>query len=74
LLPKNLIFEKGLFMKHLAFIIVCLSLLTTGCASTVITYDGNGKMIGKCESQGGLVLGGGAACTGSANAENPQAK
>jgi hypothetical protein len=41
----------------------------SGCASTVTTYDSEGKLIGSCKSKGGFVIGGGAGCTGTANQE-----
>ena len=55
-------------MKKLMIWIVSVIVLT-GCASTVTTYDTNGKMIGSCQAERGFMLGGGASCIGHANQE-----
>ncbi|WP_298144746.1 hypothetical protein [uncultured Acinetobacter sp.] len=52
-------------MMLLAFTALAL----TGCASTVTTYDSQGKMIGSCQAERGFVIGGGANCSGYANQE-----
>lgn len=46
-----------------------LAALLSGCASTVTTYDADGKMIGKCVANSGFILGTGASCSGTANQE-----
>ncbi len=46
-----------------------ISLMISACASTVTTYDANGKMIGSCHAERGFIIGGGANCIGSANQE-----
>ncbi len=56
-------------MKFTAFIAFAATLLFSGCASTVTTYDSHGRMIGSCKAQTGFVIAGGAGCTGSANQE-----
>jgi hypothetical protein len=56
-------------MKYFASITVLMALLASGCASSVVTYDSEGKMIGKCEAKKGFILGAGAGCAGTANQE-----
>lgn len=56
-------------MKILTLLAVATTLLVTGCASTVTTYDATGAMIGSCKAERGLVIAGGASCTGHANQE-----
>jgi uncharacterized protein YceK len=46
-----------------------VAVFVSGCASTVTTYDSEGKMIGSCKATGGFIIGGGAGCSGSANQE-----
>jgi hypothetical protein len=48
---------------------MALPMLASGCASSVVTYDSEGKMIGKCEAKKGFILGAGAGCAGTANQE-----
>jgi uncharacterized protein YceK len=56
-------------MKN-ALPVAALALLAlSGCASTVKTYDANGKMIGMYTAKQGFILGAGATCTGTANQE-----
>ncbi len=52
------------YLMSLAIVSICF---TSGCASSVVTYDSEGKMIGKCEAKKGFILGAGAACSGTAN-------
>lgn len=52
----------------IGFAVLAASLLS-GCASKVITYDADGKMIGKCVASSGFILGAGASCSGMANQE-----
>ncbi len=56
-------------MKFLTLIAVATTLLLTGCASTVTTYDSTGAMIGSCKAERGILLGGGSSCSGHANQE-----
>ena len=49
--------------------IIALALVLTGCASTVTTFDSHGRMIGSCKAESGFIIGGRAACSGSANQE-----
>lgn len=58
-------------MKLTAGFLVAATLLVSGCASTVTTYDASGKMIGKCEAKSGFILAGGAGCSGTSNGEKP---
>ncbi|MEB3767844.1 hypothetical protein [Acinetobacter sp. MD2] len=55
-------------MKIVLLTFITLAGALTGCASTVKTFDSNGRPIGSCESK--LGFGGGtASCTGYANQE-----
>lgn len=56
-------------MKISSLVALACAVLMTGCASTVTTFDSNGRMIGSCKAERGFVLGGGAGCTGHANQE-----
>lgn len=58
-------------MKSL-FIFSITSLILSGCVSSVTTYDGTGKKIGKCEAKSAMFFSvrGSAICTGTANGEN----
>ena len=56
-------------MKLVAVLALAMTAVLTGCASTVTTYDSNGRLIGSCEAERGFILGGGAGCSGSANQE-----
>lgn len=53
-------------MKCFAVVVACC---ISGCASSVVTYDSEGKMIGKCEAKKGFILGSNASCSGTANQE-----
>ncbi len=53
-------------MRNL-FGVALIGLLTSGCVSTVTTYDANGKMLGMCESKRGFVIGGASHCEGNAD-------
>ena len=56
-------------MKTLSFTAVLATILMTGCASKVTTYDAQGQLIGSCVSSSGFVLGAQASCIGHANQE-----
>jgi len=56
-------------MKISSLVALACAVLMTGCASTVTTFDSNGRMIGSCKAERGFVIGGGAGCTGHANQE-----
>ncbi len=56
-------------MKYMISLAIATICFTSGCASSVVTYDSEGKMIGKCEAKKGFILGAGAGCNGSANQE-----
>ena len=56
-------------MKLTALIALAATVLLTGCASSVTTFDSQGRMIGSCKAERGFIIGGGAGCTGSANQE-----
>lgn len=56
-------------MKTTALLATLAAVLFTGCASTVTTYDSQGKMIGSCKAERGFVIGGGSSCIGHANQE-----
>lgn len=56
-------------MKISSLVALAFAVLMTGCASTVTTFDSNGRMIGSCKAERGFVIGGGAGCTGQANQE-----
>lgn len=56
-------------MKITACVAIMASMLMTGCASTVTTYDAQGKIIGSCKAERGFVIGGGSHCEGRANQE-----
>lgn len=56
-------------MKISSLVALACAVLMTGCASTVTTFDSNGRMIGSCKAELGFVIGGGAGCTGHANQE-----
>lgn len=56
-------------MKFKALVTALTVMMVAGCASTVTTYDSQGKMIGSCKAERGLIIGGGAGCSGSANQE-----
>ena len=46
-------------MKYLMSLTMAAICFTSGCASSVVTYDSEGKMIGKCEAKKGFILGAG---------------
>lgn len=57
-------------MKLSALIALVATVVLTGCASSVTTFDSHGRMIGSCKAQTGFIIAGGAAgCSGSANQE-----
>ncbi|ATO20054.1 hypothetical protein BS636_10495 [Acinetobacter sp. LoGeW2-3] len=56
-------------MKLTALIALAATVLLTGCASSVTTFDSQGRMIGSCKAERGFIIGGGAGCSGSANQE-----
>nr|WP_291352425.1 MULTISPECIES: hypothetical protein [unclassified Acinetobacter] len=56
-------------MKISSLLALTVAVLLSGCASTVTTFDSNGRMIGSCKAELGFVIGGGAGCTGQANQE-----
>ena len=56
-------------MKLSALIALVATVVLTGCASTVTTFDSHGRMIGSCKAERGFIIGGGAGCSGSANQE-----
>ena len=56
-------------MKYAFSLSVLSFALLTGCASTVTTFDANGKVIGMCKAKQGFILGAGANCSGTANQE-----
>ena len=56
-------------MKLTALIALAATVLLTGCASSVTTFDSQGRMIGSCKAQTGFIIAGGAGCSGSANQE-----
>lgn len=56
-------------MKTLTLMGCITAILMSGCASTVTTYDSQGKIIGSCKAERGFVIGGGSHCEGRANQE-----
>ncbi|MCO8085170.1 MULTISPECIES: hypothetical protein [Acinetobacter] len=56
-------------MKLSALIALVATVILTGCASSVTTFDSHGRMIGSCKAQTGFIIAGGAGCSGSANQE-----
>ena len=56
-------------MKISSLVALACAVLMTGCASTVVTYDSRGQVIGSCKAERGFIIGGGAGCSGSANQE-----
>ena len=58
-------------MKYLMSLTMAAICFTSGCASSVVTYDSEGKMIGKCEAKKGFILGAGAGCGGTGNVCHP---
>lgn len=56
-------------MKLFAAVTLAITSVLVGCASTVTTYDAQGRTIGSCKAEQGFMIGGGAACSGTANQE-----
>ena len=60
---------RKVLMKYFLAPVMAVLLFLSGCASSVVTYDSEGKMIGKCEAKKGFILGAGVGCSGTANQE-----
>nr|WP_218954717.1 MULTISPECIES: YgdI/YgdR family lipoprotein [unclassified Acinetobacter] len=45
-------------MKLSALIALVATVVLTGCASTVTTFDSHGRMIGSCKAERGFIIGG----------------
>lgn len=55
-------------MKISSVFAVAAAFLLAGCVSETRSYDANGNLLGRCESERSFFLGnGGAVCTGSSN-------
>ena len=54
-------------MKKTLITVLAAAALLSACTSYVKTYSAGGTLLGECVSRKGLLIGGGAACSGSAN-------
>ncbi|MCU4313307.1 hypothetical protein KTG68_15325, partial [Acinetobacter variabilis] len=43
-------------MKLSALIAFATTIVLTGCASTVTTFDSHGRMIGSCKAESGFII------------------